>query len=159
MIANQSVALKVILGIVEDDMGVSTSVAEGIDRDAPQAPGRPRFALDWDLCVYRLRLIKNVHFKLHVYSEGAATAHTSIPQSFASISGFIVSKRAVGGTIPLSSAIMDLTIPAAPLAPSRWPMFDFTDPLLIRGQRESQEKTASSNTRTHREEQKMAYVL
>lgn len=32
--------------------------------------------------------------------------------------------------VPRSSIIMDLTIPARPLLPSRWPIFDLTDPLM-----------------------------
>lgn len=54
---------------------------------------------------------------------------TLILRFSASISGLTFSKLAFGGIVPLSSAKTTLMRPANPLAPSRWPIFDLTEPL------------------------------
>ncbi len=54
---------------------------------------------------------------------------TLILKNSASISGFNLSKLALGGMTPASKIIIVLIILATPLAPSRWPIFDFTAPL------------------------------
>lgn len=82
------------------------------------------------------RLAKPLVFEVPAVVSLAATRHeqrwkhTFICRNSSSIRWFSFSRPAFGGIIPFSKARTTLITPATPLAPSKCPTEDFTDPLL-----------------------------
>ena len=99
-------------------MCVRTTEAKRRYRNSSQAPARP-----WDTLYRELVAMSET---LHLQSVAGITLIRNLSLS---ILGFGTSKLVFGGISPFSSTIIALMIPATPLVPSRWPMFDFAAPL------------------------------
>ena len=99
-------------------MCVRTTEAKRRYRNSSQAPARP-----WDtLCRELVAMSETLHLQ-------SVAGITLIRNLSLSILGFGTSKLVFGGISPFSSTMIALMIPATPLVPSRWPMFDFAAPL------------------------------
>ena len=101
-------------------MGVGTTEAKRRYRNSSQASTWP-----WDtLCRKLVATSKNLLLQ-------SAAGFTLIRNRSVSILGFWTSKLVFGGIRPFSSTMIALMIPATPLVPSRWPIFDFAAPLHV----------------------------
>ena len=101
-------------------MGIRTTEAKRRYRNSSQASTWPRDTL----CGKLVTMSKNL------LSQSVA-GFTLIRNRSVSILGFWTSKLVFGGISPFSRTIIALMIPATPLVPSRWPIFDFAAPLGV----------------------------
>lgn len=128
MIPIEPMFLQVMTCIIQHHMGIRSTKTKGINRRSPQTERWPWCGLEGKLHTQLARL-KNERFDQNICGD----QRTLSLRYSKSIFGFNFSKFAFGGIMPFSRTRMVLIRAATPLAPSRWPMLDLTEPLSTYG--------------------------
>lgn len=107
-------------GLLQNEMGIGSSKSKVVDRGATCLPSRPHHLLNWDL----------ISGKQIMQTDNARKFRSTFMFHFSNgIDGFGLWKSQFGNKKPFSNIRAALIMATTPLAPSKWPMLDFTEPM------------------------------